>query len=285
MKTINITTSDQHQYQLRITRNHKADAPVALIFPAMGVKASHYDAFAEAMVRAGMHAVIHELRGCGSSNKKPRNRDNFGYVDLIETDWPATITAVAREFPNSPRVLIGNSLGGQLSALHLAAHPTSADALVLIASCSVYYRAYGWKALSTLLGTQLLHFAGQVLGYTPGKQLGFAGDEAKDLIADWARQARTGRYEPGGATQNYEGAMKGLTKPVLALPIRNDTLAPLAAVEHLVGKLPACQLTMELIDAEDIGTTNLSHFSWGKQPGTLADKIAMWFSSATCKST
>jgi predicted alpha/beta hydrolase len=245
----------------------------------MGVKASHYDNFAEALSDAGVHAVIHELRGCGSSNQKPKSRDNFGYVDLVETDWSNTIAWVAEEFPDSRRLLVGNSLGGQLSALHLAAHPTSADALVLIASCSVYYRAYGKKALSTLAGTQLLHFAGQVMGYTPGKKLGFAGDEAKDLVADWARQARTGRYEPKGATQNYEGAMKGLSKPVLALPIENDSLAPLSAVEHLVGKLPACQLTLEVINAEQIGTSKLSHFSWGKHPGTLAEKVATWFNA------
>lgn len=279
MKTIDLSTSDQHEYQLRVFPSENAGAPVAIIFPAMGVKASHYDKFAAAMVEAGMHAVIHELRGCGSSNQKPKNRDNFGYVDLVETDWSNTIAWVSAEFPDSRRLLVGNSLGGQLSALHLAAHPSSADALVLIASCSVYFRAYGKKAISTLLGTHTLHLAGQVLGYTPGKKMGFAGDEAKDLVADWARQARTGRYEPKNATQNYEGAMKGLTKPVLALPIENDQLAPLSAVEHLIGKLPACQVTKEVINASHINSSKLTHFSWGKHPGTLAEKVATWFNA------
>lgn len=279
MNTIDITTSDQHQYQLRVSRIENADAPAVIIFPAMGVQASYYDNFAKALNDAGMHSIIHELRGCGSSNQKPKNGDNFGYVDLVETDWSTTIDWVAQEFPQSRRLLLGNSLGGQLSALHLAAHPTSADGLALIASCSVYYRAYGNKTVSTLLGTQVMNAVGHVLGYVPGKKLGFAGNEAKDLVSDWAKQARTGRYEPKGAAQNYEGAMKGLSKPLLALPISNDKLAPEAAVKHLVGKLPACPLTFEVLTAEHIGSSRLTHFSWGKHPGTLAVKVATWFNA------
>jgi predicted alpha/beta hydrolase len=279
MNKINITTADQHQYQLRVSRTEENNSPVAIIFPAMGVPASYYDNFAKALNTAGVHGVIHELRGCESSNKKPKSGDNFGYVDLIETDWPATIKWVAGEFPESRRLLIGNSLGGQLSALHLAAHPTAADGLALVASCSVYYRAYGKRSLSTLVATQALNLTGQLLGYAPGKQLGFAGNEAKDLVSDWAKQARTGRYEPNNAKQNYEGAMKALSKPILALPIANDSLAPESAVRHLVGKLPACQLTMETINAEQLGSSRLTHFSWGKHPGTLAKKVAAWFNA------
>ena len=202
MNTVDLSTTDNHQYQLRVSTIESEEAPVAIIFPAMSVQASYYDAFAVALNKAGMHAVIHELRGCGTSNQKPKTGDNFGYVDLVETDWPTTIDWVKATFPNAKRLLIGNSLGGQLSALHLAAHPTAADGLALIASCSVDFRAYGRKSISTLVGTHALHFAGQALGYAPGKRLGFAGDEAKDLIADWARQARTGRYEPSNAPLN-----------------------------------------------------------------------------------
>lgn len=270
-----VQAADGHRFTLRIAQSHSATAPVVMLFPAMAIAASYYDAFAEALAAAGLHCVVAENRGLASSSLRAKQGDNFGYAELLEQDWPAVVAEVEARYPDSRRFMLGNSLGGQLSALYLAANPQAAEKLVLIASCSVYHRAYPkpWKILAS---TQFLLAASQALGYLPGKRLGFAGYEAKGVIADWARQARSGNYCPSNSQYAYEDLLPKLSLPVLALPVAGDHLAPESAVDHLLSKLPRCQIEKRVIDAKQIGSSKLKHSNWGRYPGRLPELVADW---------
>lgn len=275
MKKIALTTHDAHQFELQAFPAANADAPVFLVCPAMAVKASYYTPFAEALQAAGYNAVLMEMRGLGSSNKQPHKGDDFSYHHLVDIDWDLAVDTIREAHPKSKIILLGNSLGGQMSALYTAVNPDKVDALILIASCSVYYKAYKNK-VGTLLGTHTLAAAAALFGYAPGDKLGFAGKEAKGVIYDWAYNARTGNYRGTGSKNDYEALLPKVEKPVLAISLAKDQLAPKSAVEELLSKLPNCDIEHQHLSAGDLGLEKVSHYSWAKQPAPFVPRIQAW---------
>ncbi len=197
---------------------------------------------------------------------------DFGYHAMVAFDWPAVVEKVKSLFPGAPVFLLGHSLGGQLSALYLAANPGAAAGLILVAAPSVHYR--GWDLplnLGVLAGTQAACMIASVLGYFPGKKIGFGGTEARGVICDWARQARTGRYRPSQGNLDYEGLLRELEIPVLAFSFEGDFLSPEKAAENLLAKMRRARVTRVHLSGED-----LDHFRWVQNSAPVIEKIKEW---------
>src|SRR4249919_4159906 len=70
-----------------------ARAPVFICLPAMGVAASFYAPFAEALAQAAAGvAVLANLRGQGESPAPARRGARFGYREIVAQDIPSLIT-------------------------------------------------------------------------------------------------------------------------------------------------------------------------------------------------
>ena len=138
----------------------------------------------------------------------------------ITQDYDAIMQEVNRRFPENPHFLLGHSLGGQLSCLYLSRYQTKVKGLILICCCSVYYK--GWKGFmryGTLLFTQFFGLVARLLGYFPGKKLGFGGLEAKTVMIDWSGQARSGYYRLKDSDIDYEAALAQLKVPSLVVTL------------------------------------------------------------------
>jgi predicted alpha/beta hydrolase len=123
------------------------------------------------------------------------------------------------------------------------------------------------------MGTQLACLIARVLGYFPGKKIGFGGTEAKGVICDWAHTGRTGRYEPAGSPVDYEGLLGALELPVLSISFEVDLLAPERAVANLYAKMKRCRVThLHLRD------TGQGHLQWVRNPKLVIDRIKQWLS-------
>ncbi len=118
-------------------------APVLICMPAMGVAAKFYEPLALPIVQEGWRFVTADLRGNGLCALRVGRGVNFGYHEMITFDWPAVVDKVKTLFPDAPVYLLGHSLGGQLSALYLAASPEAASGLILVAAPSVHYKRLG----------------------------------------------------------------------------------------------------------------------------------------------
>jgi predicted alpha/beta hydrolase len=220
----------------------------------------------------GYIVVTVDLRGTGKSEAKPNKKRNFGYREMLNYDWPVVLDKVNRHFPDKDIYLMGHSLGGQLNVLYAAKHKNLVKGLILTAACTVHYKA--WKFpynLGVLFGTQAGRLLVKILGYFPGKKVGFAGTEAKNVILDWAYTGRTGKYKPLGDDFDYESNFKNIELPVLAISFENDKLAPRKAVEELTGKLSHAKI--EHIHFEN---NKYDHFNWVKQNTELVIKIDDW---------
>ena len=253
------------------------ETPTVLCFPAMGVRASYYRPLAAALCERGLPAVTVDLRGSGTSSVRAGRRTDFGYREVVEIDFPAVLAAVREELPGRRVFALGHSLGGQLACLFAAARPTSLAGLVLIASCSIYYRCWKFPGdLSLLALAQTAKWTARVLGFFPGHLVRFGGREARGLVADWAFQGRTGRYEVAGSRLDFEALLPRLTLPILAISFGDDAYAPSGAVHHLLGKMAAAPVTHHHLTPEELGVAAVGHFGWVRLADRLLPRIEGW---------
>jgi predicted alpha/beta hydrolase len=274
-------TSDGHRVSAQVFRASDFSAPLLVCLPAMGVAASYYARFAAALSAEGMHVVLSDLRGLGSSSLRASRRCDFGYHEILTRDLPALLHATLEVFPSNWRLLLGHSLGGQLWSLYLSANPAAASGLVTIASCNVYYQGWQFPLNYRVLGTALfLRSLGALFGYVPAGRFGFAGNEARTLVVDWSNNCRSGSYVPCNDPADYEGALQRLMKPVLAVSFEHDRLAPKRSVDNLVVKMRAAQLTRKHLSASDLGLERVNHFNWARSPANLVGEIRAWVDGA-----
>jgi len=277
--TVSFTTNDEVASKLTIFKasTTSSSAPLIIFFPAMGVTASYYEGFAGRLAGEGLHVITADFRGHGHSSVRPSRSLDFGYHELLAYEYPKVIEIAREHFPATPIYLMGHSLGGQLSGLFLAAHPEVASGLILMASCSVYYK--GWQEKGpwkVLLMSQFSRAISAIVGYYPGKQIGFAGREARSVMQDWAHNARTGRYVVKNSLHDYERLMPQLKLPILSVTLQSDWLAPRLAADNLCHKFESAEVDRFEISAKQAGLSKVSHFSWVKQPDYFARFFGDW---------
>ncbi|HWU67272.1 MAG TPA: alpha/beta fold hydrolase [Stenotrophobium sp.] len=256
-------------------------APVILIGPAMGTPARVYAPLAEAFAAQGLNVAVLELRGIGSSSLRAGKKVDYGYRMMQSLDWAAACRALRCRFPDAALFLLGHSLGGQLSVLHAAAQPQGLAGVVLVAAGSVYYRGWsGSRRMGILAFTQFAGALAGALGYFPGKRLRFGGTEARTLMQDWARLARSGRFDCAGNGTDYEAAMAQLRLPVLGLSFEHDGLAPHRSQQNLLNKLVHAEVTHLALSAQDSGQ-RLDHYNWIRKSDAVVSRVRDWIGAVT----
>lgn len=276
-ESLTVTAGDGIQVRIQIYANGEAAAPVALILPAMGVRASYYDVLAEELGRHGLHAVTADLRGHGESTVRAGRQCDFGYREIVREDLPAIGRAVRERFPQSLLIPVGHSLGGQMACLWAAVHPRDLDGIVLIASCSVYRRCWPFPvSVGMWFFFHVCRLLAVLVGHLPGRTIGFGGREARTLVKDWKHQGLTGRYEITGDEADYEALLRGVELPILTLSFSDDGYVTHRAVDHLAEKMPGVRREDRRMTPGDVGVDSIGHFAWARQPAIVSGLVADW---------
>ena len=253
------------------------DRPVVLIWPAMGVPARYYRAFARQLTANELSVVVVDLRGTGASTPGPSRQSRYGYPELTE-DVGAVLDALKPRTDGRRVILLGHSLGGQICALHLARTEDSArtgdtgvDGLALVAVGLPWYRAYpGWRRFAILGFSQGIAAASAALGCWPG--WGFGGKQARGVMRDWAYTARHGAFPAIDGT-DVEAALTRVVTPVLAISVDDDQYTPPATLDQLCAKLSAAPVQRQHLTATEAGA-RIDHFVWTK----ASSPVAAWVS-------
>ena len=211
-RAFKVEANDGHTWSLLASIPDKPYATL-LWLPALGVAAKHYTPLAESLAAHGVAVFLHEWRGNGSSTMRADRARDWGYRQLLTLDIPASEALIDEALPQLPRILGGHSLGGQLACCRLALSPEAATELWLVASGSPYWRAFPAPLRFGLpLAYRFMWWLAQNRGALPGRAIGFGGNEARTLIADWARTALSGRYAAQDAREHRE-AWHASTRP------------------------------------------------------------------------
>lgn len=246
--------------------------------PAMGMPAKYYLPFAGALAARGVAVALHEWRGIGSSSLRAGYRCDWGYRELLQLDLRDGIGAMRARWPQARVWIGGHSLGGQLACLYAALHPQEMAGIALVASGAPYWRRFRHGALIGV-AYALAPLLATLCGHLPGRRIGFGGNEARGVIADWARSGRTGRYAVAGLDEDFERRLAELELPVLAQYLRDDWLGPAASLDWLLGKMPHALHRHEPVTPDDIGGRPADHFGWMKTPDAIAARIAGWIAA------
>lgn len=274
---IRLQRSEGTSFALTVYPAADPRAPALLIQPAMGVQAGYYDRLALALQEAGLNVAISELRGHEAEGGRQPGRDyDFGYDNMLRQDWPQAVAAVKARFPGAPLYLFGHSLGGQVSMLYAGQHQDQLTGLILVAISSVHWKLWG---VGFWLYSQAAVLTARLLGHFPGKTFRFAGREARGVIADWARQARTGDFILGPDRINHKTALAGVTLPVLAVSLQGDFFAPKRATDDLIAKIPQAQLSRHHLDPKAMGFDGIDHFRWARKPQVVLPTVLDWLKS------
>lgn len=272
-----ITFPDQTTNELNIYEADDKNAPVLILFSAMGVKASYYRHFAAEIIESGIHVVTVDQRGNDKSSVRPSRSVNFGYKEIVEVDYPHIVNTVNSLFPNSKKVIMGHSLGGQLGSLYAAKYPETIDGLILNASCSVYYKGWdGMQRHGVYFGSKMCKLVAGIMGYYPGKVFGFGGTEARSVINDWHHTAMSGKYEAANSDFDYEAGIQKLNLPVLAISYEGDTASPKRALDNLCEKFTDASLSREHVVHPDAPEQKYNHYSWVREPSLSIPLIQNW---------
>ena len=116
---------------------------------------------------------------------------------------------------------------------------------------------------------RFLPWLARVQGVLHGRRLGFAGTEARSLIADWARVGRSNRYRAAGAPWDLEQALASVTCPVDGVVFARDRFGPATALHALCAKMPQAPTTLRLLDDAALGMRS-DHFAWMRAPIAVA---------------
>lgn len=275
---IPLQADDGHTWQLIVRRPVRPTASL-LWLPALGVAARHYLPFAETLAARGVAVFLHEWRGNGSSSLRASRESNWGYRELLLGDIRTSDIETAQRLPGVPRIVGGHSLGGQLATCHvglasLEASPVAAaQRLWLVASGAPYWRSFPLPLKLGLLWVyRFAPWLADRHGHLPGRRLRFAGEEARDVVRDWARTGLSGRYAARGIEADIEAALSRIEIDVHGVRAQHDWMVPESSLRFLMSKLPRARIRLDTLDAATLGVP-ADHFSWMKQPAAVADVL------------
>ena len=255
--------------------------PVLLMLPAMGVAASFYKPFANALEQACAATVqMLDLPGQGASSLRAASGDDFGYREVVETFIPEAVQRAVAQHPGRPLILAGHSLGGQLALLATAELKHVVHGLVLIAAGTAHWRVWPkasrWRAA---LAVHAIRFMASVLPWYPGERLGFGGNQPRRFMRDWSFNACRGGYRLEGSARSPAALARALVDvrlPVLALSLRDDPIAPPGALADLLANVPNAEVTRDAFDGVTSDAPWRRHFSWARKAAGVDERVAKW---------
>lgn len=267
-----VVAKDGHRFVLsaRIPSQPRASL---LWLGGMGIAARHYMPFADALASRGIAVFAADWRGLGSSSVRASRRVDWGYRELLMTDLPACEAAIEHALPDVARIVGGHSLGGQLACVRTGLAPGTAQAVWLVASGTPDWHAFPPRSRWWLPGAyHLLNGIARAAGKLPGRRLGFGGQEARGVMADWSRSGLTGRYAAADLAVDLEVALRRVAVPIHAVRMAHDWLAPASSLRALLAKMPEAPRDVTALEVAAPGV-RADHYHWMKHPAATVDAL------------
>lgn len=161
---------------------------VAVVNSATGVSQGFYTHFARWLAREhGMACLTYDYRDFGDSLTGNMADSDATMVDWAILDQPAARAELRRRFPGKPIWVFGHSLGTMVMPLQPGLEDV--ERVIGVASGLVNVSDHPWpyRALVYLFWYGHVPLAARMLGYLPGRLVGFGADLPLGVYKDWRR--------------------------------------------------------------------------------------------------
>jgi predicted alpha/beta hydrolase len=231
----------------------------------MAIGSNFYQPLVQALEIRGWHARTLPRRGFERDGERASRSHDWSYADEIG-ELAKAVEITRAQTPDSPVIVLGHSLGGQLVVGHQHLHD-AADGVVTIGASLPDFRLYSRGGLGVLGLGMIVPASTALFGYHPKPLFGGAG--AKTLMREWARMAR-------GGPAPFPTSPR-ITTPSLIIQLEGDTYAVKRAGDAFASRLFArpTNWTYRRSMAPEGGTTH--HIHWVRSPGPVADRIIQWW--------
>jgi alpha-beta hydrolase superfamily lysophospholipase len=225
-ESIEIRTVDDWSLRAELLEAAGPPAGVAVLAHAAMARRSEFDrprgaGLARFLSDRGWQTIAFDFRGHGESRPVRGRARPFRYDDFVEGDMAAACDfARWQAGGDRPVVVVGHSMGGAVALASIATGRASADAVVGIAS-NVWLRALEpspvlWHAKRALLAASLA--VARRAGRAPARMLRMGSDdESLEVVEDFERFARTGRWTSAEHGVDYLAALERIAIPVLVV--------------------------------------------------------------------
>jgi predicted alpha/beta hydrolase len=251
-------------------------APKALLYwlPGMGIGVRSNLAFARALAQRGFAVAVHEWRGLGESDLRASRRRNWGYHELLDLDMPAGLRATRATFARLPLWIGGHSLGGQLAIIELALKRFAFEGALLVASGQPTWRSFAGRSRWVWAFAKVLPAFCRIVGFFPGKLLGFGGRQPRTLMTEWASTIARGDYHLPAFEGYLNSALADLRARAVAIQFTDDWLSPLQALERLRQMTPEADWEVHRLSKAELRDAPADHFGWMAFPEPAAALLA-----------
>ncbi len=243
----------------------KADT-ILIIASATGVKQEYYQKFSKYLSNNGISVITFDYFGIGRSSTKPIKELGNNAADWGKNDLEYVMQYAIINYPNSKKVIVGHSIGGQL--IGLAKSSTKFDKIILVAAQSGYWKF--WKGIDRIkmwfnwyiLFPTLI----KLFGYLKSKKLSGMENLPKNVANQWRNWGKNPDY----IQSDKSIALKYYDKieiDISAFSIEDDHFAPKKAVEWMSNQYLKSKVKSIHLKPSDFGVKKIGHF------GVFKDKF------------
>lgn len=236
-------------------------APVVIINPATGIAARFYHAYARFLAGHGFHVLTYDYRGIGRSRPDRLKGSGFRWRDWGEFDFDAALGFVNDQYPDNEVLVVGHSIGGFLPGY--AARAGTISRMLTVGAQYAYWPDYRapvrlgflckWHVVMPALSI--------VLGYFPGRQLGWLEDLPKGVALEWAFRGK--RIEKGRMPSEAVDLLSRFSSvgaDILALSVTDDDFATPQAMRRALAYYDAARIEKVMLQPEDLASSQIGHF-------------------------
>ncbi|QUS41611.1 alpha/beta fold hydrolase [Tardiphaga alba] len=233
-----------------------------IINPATGVLARYYHPYARYLAENGFSVLTYDYRGIGLSRPTNLRSARFRWRDWGELDFAAAIDCMRSCRPSGLLAVVGHSIGGFLPGF--APNAGEVDRLLAIAGQFAYWRDYGASHRARLLMRWhiVMPLLTSIVGYFPGKRLGWLEDLPAGVAYEWSR--RRSRLELSYPEYERDALLHrfaSLQADILAIGVSDDEYGTPRAIQRGLEYYAGSNRTQLLLKPSDLGCQAIGHFS------------------------
>lgn len=237
------------------------DTPWVIVNPATGVLARYYRFYAAFLASHGFHVLTYDYRGIGQSRPARLRGSGILWRHWGERDFEACLRFVHARAPHAAIHVVGHSIGGFLPGLAPSARLIGR--MLTVGAQYAYWRDYARhrRARLFLKWHVAMPAMTALLGYFPGKRLGWLEDLPAGVAHEWSfRRARMELSHPRRDRDDVLARFAAVTAPILAVAVSDDDLATPQAIRRALDYYRGSPTTEVLLTPHDLGFPAVGHF-------------------------